>query len=263
MEPFPLAKEQVKFLIVSIDYFTKWVGAKPVATITTRQVQNFLWKHIICRHGLPHSVMTDNSKQFTDSGVELFLKQLRVKHLVSSVEHPQTNGQTEAANRVILNEPRKKLGQLKGLWAKEIPSLLWGYHCTSQSSTKEISYRLTYGSDAMIPVELGEVSWRRANFDEESNEGSLRVNLDLVQEVQEEARVREEAAKLRAARRYNTRLRERSFQKSDLVWRKVGEARKNMNEGKLVPNWDGSFRVVDTFYNGVYKLEELSGKLIP
>ena len=69
----------------------------------------------------------------------------------------------------------------------------------------------------MILVELGEVSWRIANFDEESNANSLRVNLDLVQEVREEARVREEAAKLRAPRRYNTRLRERSFQNGDLV----------------------------------------------
>jgi len=135
---------------------------------------------MICRHGLPHSVVTNNGKQFTDSGVELFLKQLGVKHLVSSVEHPQTNGQVEAANRVILNELRKKLGQLKGLWAEEIPELQWRYHCTPQSSTKETLYRLTYRSDAMIPVELGEVLWRKANFDEEGNAGSLRVNLDLV-----------------------------------------------------------------------------------
>jgi len=113
--PFPLAKGQVKFLIVAIDYFTKWIEVEPVATIMAWQVQNLLWKHFICRHGLPHSVVTDNGRQFKDSRVELFLKQLGVKHLVSSVEHPQTNGQVEAANRVILNELKKKLGQLKGL----------------------------------------------------------------------------------------------------------------------------------------------------
>jgi len=129
----------------------------------------------------------DNGRQFTDSRLELFLKQLGVKHLVSSVEHLQTNGQVEATNKVILNELKKKLGQLKGLWAEEIPGLLWGYHCTPQSSTKETPYRLTYGFDAMISVELREVSWRRANFDEEGNTNSLRVNLDLVQEVREEA----------------------------------------------------------------------------
>jgi len=56
LDPFPLAKGQVKFLIVAIDYFTKWIEAELIATIIARQVQNFLWKHVICRYGLPHTV---------------------------------------------------------------------------------------------------------------------------------------------------------------------------------------------------------------
>jgi len=83
--PFPLAKGQVKFLIVAVDYFTKWIEAKPIATITTRQVQNFLWKHIICRHGLPHSVVTDNGRQFTDRTIKQFLDQLGGRHIETSV----------------------------------------------------------------------------------------------------------------------------------------------------------------------------------
>jgi len=71
------------------------------------------------------------------------------------------NGQAEAANKVILSELKKRLGQLKGLWAEEIPSILWSYHCTPQSSTKETPYQLTYGTDTMILVELGEASWRQ------------------------------------------------------------------------------------------------------
>jgi len=166
-------------------------------------------------------VVTENGRQFTDHHLEQFLKGLGIKHLVTSVERPQINGQVEAANKVILGELIKRLGQLKGLWAEEIPSILWGYHCTPQSSTKETPYRLTYGTDAMIPVELGETSWRRVSFDEQSNDNNLRAELDMVQEVREEARVRAEAAKLRAARRYNTRVCRRAFQKGDLVWRKV------------------------------------------
>jgi len=115
----------------------------------------------------------------------------------------------------------------------------------------------------MIPVELVETSWRRTNFDEQCKDDNLRANLDLVQEVREEARIHEEAAKLRAARRYNFRVRQRTFQRDNLVWRKVGEARRNKQKGKLAPNWDGPFRIVDAFQNGAYKLEELGGKLIP
>jgi len=178
-----------------------------------------------------------------------------MKHLVTSVEHPQTNGQVEAANKVILSELKKRLGQLKGLWAEEIPSILWGYHYTSQSSTKETPYRLTYRTDAMIPVELGEASWRRVSFDERSNDNNLCADLDMVQEVREEARIRAEAAKLRAVRRYNTRVRRRAFQKGDLVWRKVGKARRERQEGKPAANWDDPYWVTDAFGNGAINLK--------
>lgn len=99
-------------------------------TITIDQVQKFSWKSVICRHELPYSIIMDNERQFIDKRFEQFLQQLRVKRLLSSVEHSQTNGQAELANKVILRELRKKLGSVRGLWAKEIPSVLWGYHCT-------------------------------------------------------------------------------------------------------------------------------------
>jgi len=85
----------------------------------------------------------------------------------------------------------------------------------------------------MIPVELGEASWRQERFGEQNNDDNLRADLDLVQEMLEEARIRAEAAKMRAARRYNTWVRRRAFQKGDLVWGKVGEARRERQEGKL------------------------------
>jgi len=80
--------------------------------------------NVICRHDLPHSLVTGNDRQFTDKNIEQFLTQLGVKHLASSMEHFQRNRQAEATNKVILGELRKKLGQMKGLWAEEIPSIL-------------------------------------------------------------------------------------------------------------------------------------------
>jgi len=60
--PFSPGKGQVKFLIVAVDYFTKWIEAKPLTTITTQQVQQFVWKDIICRYGVPHTIITDNGR---------------------------------------------------------------------------------------------------------------------------------------------------------------------------------------------------------
>ena len=85
-------KGQVKFLIVAVDYFTKWIEAKPLTTIMAQQIQQFVWKDIICRYGVPHTIITDNGRQFIDKELAKFYIGLGIKHITSSVEHPQTNG---------------------------------------------------------------------------------------------------------------------------------------------------------------------------
>nr|KYP63283.1 Pro-Pol polyprotein [Cajanus cajan] len=156
--PFPPAKGQVKFLIVAIDHFTKWIEAEAVAAITANNVQKFFWKSVITRFGIPYALITDNGLQFTDRRFSDFLAELGIKHKMTSVEHPQSNGQAEAANKIILKELKRRLGQAKGSWPDHLPEILWAYRCTPQSSTKETPFRLTYGTDAMIPVEIGEPS---------------------------------------------------------------------------------------------------------
>nr|KYP47820.1 Transposon Ty3-I Gag-Pol polyprotein [Cajanus cajan] len=196
LRPFPPAKRQLKFLLVAVDYFTKWIEACPVAKITAENVQKFTWKNIICRFGIPHSLVTDNDRQFTVQRFESFLRELGIKHLPTSVEHPQTNGQAKATNKVILRELKKRLGSDKGQWVDELPNILWAYQCTPQSTTQEPPYKLTYGADAMILVEVGEMSHRHHTFDSKQNDQEMAVNLDLIDELREEARIHEEACKL-------------------------------------------------------------------
>nr|KYP71460.1 Pol polyprotein [Cajanus cajan] len=86
---FPLAKGQVKFLLVAIDYFTKWIEVGPLAKITAKNIQRFTWKNLICRYGLPHAIITDNGRQFIDRKFVNFLQELSVQHHVTSVEHPR------------------------------------------------------------------------------------------------------------------------------------------------------------------------------
>jgi len=129
--PFSPGKGQVKFLIVAIDYFTKWIEAKPLAIITTQQVQKFVWKDIICRYGISYTIITDNGRQFIGKELAKFYTSLDIKHVTNSVEHPQTNGQAEAANKVILVELRKRLDSAKGRWPEELIEVLWAYKCTS------------------------------------------------------------------------------------------------------------------------------------
>jgi len=69
-----------------------WIEAKLLTTITAQQVQQFVWKDIICRYGVPHTVITHNGRQFIDKELAKFYTGLGIKHITSSVEHPQTNG---------------------------------------------------------------------------------------------------------------------------------------------------------------------------
>jgi len=133
--PFLPRKGQCKFLLVGVDYFTKWIEAEPLATITAKKIQNFVWKNIIYRFGVPHTIVTDNGRQFIDRELANFYEGLNIRHVTSSVEHPQTNGQAESANKVILNELKKRLGVAKGKWPEELLEVLWAYKCTPQSST--------------------------------------------------------------------------------------------------------------------------------
>ena len=106
------------------------------------------------------SIITDNGRQFIDKELAKFYNGLGIKHITSSEEHPQTNGQAEAANKVILVELRKRLDTARGRWPEELIEVLWAYRCTPQSSTNVSPFSLVYSADAMIPVEIGEPSLR-------------------------------------------------------------------------------------------------------
>ena len=261
IDPFALGKGQVKFLLVAIDYFSKWIEAEPLATITTNQVQCFVWKNIIYRYGIPHTIITDNGHQFIDKGLADFYRNLKITHITSSIEHPQTNGQAEAANKILLGQLKKRLDGAKGKWPDEFLEVLWAYRCTPQSSTDEVPYTLVYRTDAVIPIEVGEPSMRQQHHDTQLNVDCMGTHLGLLYEIREKARIWDLATKLRAARRYNSKLKLRSFHKGDLVWRMASTARKH--EGKFSPNWEGPFRVLKEVGNGAYRLEKLSGEPLP
>ena len=119
--PFPLAIRQMKYLIVTIEYFTKCLEAEPVAQITTHKVQHFVWKNIVCRFGVPRRLVSDNGTQFASQQLRNLCVEVGIKQVFASVEHPQTNGQVESANRILLRGLKRRLeliGLSSGVGAK-------------------------------------------------------------------------------------------------------------------------------------------------
>nr|GEY01774.1 hypothetical protein [Tanacetum cinerariifolium] len=99
--PFLEGPGKVKFLIVAIDYFSKWIEAKPVATITGPQIKKFVWDNIVCRFGLPGEIISNNKKQFRDNPFKDWCEKLCIRQCFTSVKHPQANGLVERPNRSL------------------------------------------------------------------------------------------------------------------------------------------------------------------
>jgi transposase InsO family protein len=120
----PKAAEQLKYLVVAIDYSTKWIEAEPLAKITAKNVLHFFKRNILARFGVPTLVISNNGTQFTDQRFQDYLRNIGIKQSFTSVEHPQANGLAEASNRVILRGIRRRLDTAKTQWAEELYAVL-------------------------------------------------------------------------------------------------------------------------------------------
>nr|GEU61042.1 reverse transcriptase domain-containing protein [Tanacetum cinerariifolium] len=157
--------KKVKFLIVAIDYFTKWIEAKPVATITENQIKKFVWDNIVCRFGLPEEIISDNGKQFWDDPFKDWCEKLCIRHHFASVKHLQTNGLVERANRSLGEGIKARLDARSKNWMEELPHVLWAHRTMIKSSNEDTSFSLTYEMKAVIPTEIGMPTLRTAEVD--------------------------------------------------------------------------------------------------
>ena len=141
----------------------------------------------------------------------------------------------KVTNRTLLKIIKTKLDDAKGAWAEELPNVLWAYRTTARTPTGETPFRLTYRTEAMIPVEVGVTSTRRTVFSEEGNDENLRLNLDCLDEVRDKASSRMTKYQQKMAEYYNKRVKLRQLDIGDLILRKVSVATKDPNQGKLGP----------------------------
>ena len=132
----------------------------------------------------------DNGKQFDNSAFRDFCSDLGIKNHYSSPAHLQANGQVEVTNRILLKIIKTWLEGAKGIWLDELPSVLWAYQTTVRTPTGKTPFRLTYGVDAVIPVEVGLTTYRVQNYMEDENEEAMCLKLDLVDEARATAEQR-------------------------------------------------------------------------
>lgn len=168
--------------------------------ITGQNFSRFVHWHIFSRFDILNTIVNNNETHFTDKRFQDCLGDFEIKQHFTSVEQPQTNGQAEVANRVILRGLKMILDLAKGI--DQLHNVLWASQTTSNSTIGETPFRLTYGTKLVILVEMGESSLRKMLFDISNNEMLIRGDLDLLKEKKkkkEVAAIREAAIKQKTA----------------------------------------------------------------
>jgi hypothetical protein len=164
--PMPPRKGRQKFILVAVDYFTKWAEAEALATITitTDNVTKFLWTSVIYRFGISHAFVTDNGKQFDCGPFRKWCAELRIRNYYSTLIHPPANGQVEATIKTLLKTLNNKLDRNKGAWAEYVPEVLWAYRTTTCTPTGATPFSLTFDSEAVILAEVGSPSFWGSHY---------------------------------------------------------------------------------------------------
>ena len=154
----PKSSSGHEFILVVIDYFTKLVEAASYARLTSAKVASFIRSHIICRHGVPHELISDKGSHFR-AEVDTLLQRYGVQHHRSSAHRPQNNGAVEAINKNIKRILRKMVETSRD-WSEKLPFALWAYRTSFRTSTGATPYSLVYGMKAVLPVEIEMISLR-------------------------------------------------------------------------------------------------------
>ncbi|XP_021979471.1 uncharacterized protein LOC110875583 [Helianthus annuus] len=116
---------------------------------------------------------------------------MKIEHNFASVAHPQANGQVECINKQIVEGIKARLGMARRGWVDELPSILWAHRTMPKTSTGETPFILVYGSEAVIPAEIGLPSPHMIATEKQNNEKERRMDLDLLEERQENAAIME------------------------------------------------------------------------
>ncbi|XP_073154057.1 uncharacterized protein [Henckelia pumila] len=116
--------------------------------------------HEVCRFGIPPNLVSDNGRQFCGSKVRAWCQETKIEQVFTSVAYSQGNGQVEVINRTIVQALKTRLDTAIGKWVEELSTVLWSYRTTTRSGTGETPFSMVYGTEAVLPAEIGQESVR-------------------------------------------------------------------------------------------------------
>ena len=148
----PMSSNGHEYILVAIDYFTKWVEAASYVRLTMARVAKFIRSHIICCYGVPHELISDRGVHFRGE-VDTLIQEYGIQHHRSSAYRTQTNGAVKATNKNIKRILRK-MAETSRDWSEKLPFALQAYLTSFRTSTGATPYSLVYGMEAVLSVKI-------------------------------------------------------------------------------------------------------------
>ena len=151
--PFPESYEGNRYIINIIDMFSGWPEAFPTKSKSAETVAKILMEYIIPRHSCPRVIVSDNGTEFCNAVIDQINAFFNIKHITTSIYHPQANGKVERFNRVMSDALAKLVDRSQRDWDSKIPAILSAYRTAKNESTKFSPFYVIYGRDPVLPVD--------------------------------------------------------------------------------------------------------------
>nr|GEX18368.1 reverse transcriptase domain-containing protein [Tanacetum cinerariifolium] len=258
MGPFPSSRGN-KYILVAVDYLSKWVEAKALATNDARVVCKFL-KSLFARFGDPRAIISDRGTHFCNDQFAKVMLKYGVTHRLSTAYHPQTSGQVEVSNRGLKRILERTIGDNRTSWSDKLDDVLWAFRTAYKTPIGCTPYKLVYGKACHLPIELEHKAYcalKQVNFDLAVAGDHRKVQLNELNELRDHAYENSLIYKEKTKRIHDSKIKNCVFNVGDRVL--LFNSRLKIFLGKLKTRWSGPFTITQVFPYGTVELSQANG----